>query len=174
MKRVMGLRLFLLFMWIPGFQISASAQRLIFFFGHVIYSAPVDTYFSHNYSSGIGVEGGLGLGTNRTFLMGTIGYSSFSAYDENPYGKLSFVPIKVGIRHYLLVGKILFVNADGGLAVVQNGLYKGSRFSGDIGVGVKLGPFEIMADYDGYANSPSETTGYSSWIGLKAGMTLGL
>jgi hypothetical protein len=174
MKGGTGLRFLLIFFFVFGLQQLATAQRLIFFFGHVVYSAPVDTYFSHNYSSGLGVEGGLGLGTNRTFLMGTVGYSSFSAFSSNPYGKLSFIPVKAGIRHYLLVGKILFVNADLGIGIIKNGLYNGSRFSGDIGLGVKLGPLEVMADYDGYANSSGEATGYSSWIGIKAGMTFGL
>jgi hypothetical protein len=174
MKRGMGLRVFLLVVILTlAFQNRGSAQKLIFLFGHVVYSVPVDTYFSHNYSSGIGVEGGIGFGTNRTFLMGTIGYSSFSAFSENPYGKLSFVPVKVGIRHYLLVGKLLFLNADAGMGILKNGLYNGSRFSADIGLGVKIGPFEIMADYDGYTNPSSQTTGYSSWIGIKAGMTFG-
>ena len=174
MKRGMGFRLSLLvFISMLAFQYQGRAQKLIFLFGHVVYSAPVDTYFAHNYSCGIGVEGGLGFGTNRTFLMGTIGYSNFSAYSENPYGKLSFIPVKVGIRHYLLVGKLLFLNADAGVGILKNGLYNGSRFSADIGLGVKLGPFEVMADYDGYSNSSSETSGYSSWIGIKAGMTFG-
>src|SRR5215475_14207731 len=165
MKRGIGLRGFLLvFICILGSQYRAGAQKLIFLFGHVVYSAPVDTYFSHNYSSGIGVEGGIGFGVNKTFLVGTIGYSSFTAYAENPYGKLSFVPVKVGIRHYLLVGNLLFLNADAGIGILKNGLYNGSRFSADIGLGVKLGPFEVMADYDGYTNSSSETSGYSSWI----------
>ena len=171
----MGLSGFLLVIFfVLAFQYQAGAQKLIFLFGHVVYSAPVDTYFSHNYSSGLGVEGGVGIGTNRTFLVGTIGYSAFSAYSSNPYGKLSFVPVKAGVRHYLLIGKILFINADIGIGIIKNGLYNGSRFSGDVGLGVKLGPLEVMADYDGYANSSSQASGYSSWIGIKAGMTFGL
>ncbi len=152
---------------------SAEAQKLIFLFGHVLYAIPADQNFEKNYSSGFGVEGGIGLGTGRTFVVGTVGYSSFTAFDSNPYGKLSYLPIKVGIRHYLLVGKLLFINADAGVGILQNGLYNGSRFSGDIGLGVKLGPLEVMVDYDGYAKSSGEGSGYASWIGIKAGMTFG-
>lgn len=162
----------LLFIAMVGSK-PAHAQKLVFLFGHVLYAVPVDQYFEKNYSYGLGVEGGIGLGTGRTFIVGTIGYSSFTAFSSNPYGKLSFVPLKVGIRHYLFVGKLLFVNADAGLGIVQNQLYNGSRFSADIGLGVKLGPIEVMADYDGYANT-SGASGYSSWIGIKAGMTFGL
>lgn len=149
------------------------AQKLVFLFGHVLYAVPVDQRFEKNYSYGLGVEGGIGLGTGRTFIVGTVGYSSFTAFSSNPYGKLSYVPIKIGIRRYLLVGKLLFINVDAGVGILQNGLYNGSRFSGDIGLGVKLGPFEVMADYDGFAKSSIEGSGYSSWIGIKAGMTFG-
>jgi hypothetical protein len=148
------------------------AQKIVFLFGHVLYAVPVDQNFEKNYGYGLGVEGGIGLGGGRTFIVGTIGYSSFTAFSTNPYGKLSYVPLKVGIRHYLLAGKLLFVNADAGMGVVQNQLFNGSRFSADIGLGVKLGPFELLAAYDGYTNT-SGVSGYSSWIGIKAGMTFG-
>ncbi|MFI5156642.1 MAG: hypothetical protein ACHQEM_10670 [Chitinophagales bacterium] len=152
---------------------SAHGQKLVFLFGHVLYAIPADQNFEKNYSSGFGVEGGIGLGTGRTFFVGTVGYSSFSAFETNPFGKLSYVPIKVGIRRYLLVGKLLFINGDAGIGILQNGLYHGSRFSGDIGLGVKLGPLEVMAAYDGYVKPSSEGSGYSSWIGIKIGMTFG-
>jgi len=157
------------------FQIDQiQAQKLFFIFGHVLYATPADNNFEHNYSSGLGVEGGAGLGSNRTFIVGTAGYTSFSSWPSNQYGSLAYVPLKLGIRHYLLAGKFLFVNADAGIGIMQNALYGGSRFSGDIGLGLKLGHFEVMANYDGFSRSSGETPGYSSWIGIKGGMTLGL
>jgi hypothetical protein len=39
---------------------------------------------------------------------------------------------------------------------------------------VKLGAFEMLAVYDGYARSGEQNAGYSSWFGLKAGFRLGL
>ncbi|HEX4850617.1 MAG TPA: hypothetical protein VFV08_07420, partial [Puia sp.] len=127
----------------------------------------------HNYNYGLGAEGGAGIGTGRTFFVATLGYSSFSAVSDSKYGSTSYVPIKGGIRHYL-PGKILFVNADLGVAHIKNNLANSSRFSADFGLGVKLGPFEVMANYDGYARTSVENSGYSSWIGIKAGFHFGL
>ena len=152
----------------------AQAQKLFFLFGHGQYAIPVDNNFQHNYNYGWGVEGGAGIGTGRTFLVGTIGYTSFSSVSGNSYGNTSYVPIKGGIRHYLLIGKILFIHADAGVGIINNNIVKSSRFSGDVGVGVKLGPIEVLADYDGFTRSSVEGSGYSSWIGIKAGFRFGL
>ncbi|PWT71486.1 MAG: hypothetical protein C5B59_18105 [Bacteroidetes bacterium] len=152
---------------------STQAQRLFFIFMHGQYAIPVDSYFYHNYNYGLGVEGGAGIGAGRTFFVATVGYTSFSSVSNSKYGNTSFVPIKGGIRHYL-PGKLLFISADMGIAHVNNNLVNSSRFSGDIGLGVRLGPFEAMAAYDGYARTSAENSGYSSWIGLKAGFHFGL
>lgn len=151
-----------------------NAQKLIFLFAHGQYAAPVDSYFKHNYNYGAGVEGGVGFGTGRTFLVATFGYTSFKSGSENAYGNTSFVPIKGGIRHYILVAKILFLQADAGVGIIKNDAISSSRFSGDIGAGVTLGPFEIIVNYDGFSRTSAENTGYSSWIGIKAGMRFGL
>jgi hypothetical protein len=156
------------------FHGRAAAQRLFFLFAHGVYCAPVDTYFKHNYNYGGGVEAGAAFGTGRTFLLGTIGYTSFRTASGNKNGNIDFVPIKAGLRHYLLVGKLLFFQVDAGVAHVQNSLVYGSRFTGDLGLGMRLGAFEVLAVYDGYARSGEENAGYSSWFGLKAGFRLGL
>ncbi|HTQ65329.1 MAG TPA: hypothetical protein VMI12_11050 [Puia sp.] len=154
---------------------SLSAQKLIFLFGHLQYALPVDNYFKNNYDHGLGVEGGAGFGTGRTFLVGTIGYTSFSNTAKNStYGSTSYVPIKVGLRHYLFVGKILFLSVNAGVGLINNNVQNSSRFSGDIGLGLTLGPFEIIADYDGYTRTSAENSGYSSWIGIKGGVRFGL
>jgi hypothetical protein len=156
------------------FSNLSYGQQLIFIFAHAQYANPLDSYFNRNYGYGIGFEAGAGIGFDRTFLMGTAGYSSFSANSTNPYGQLTYVPLKIGIRHYLLIGKILFIQADAGVGHVQNDQINGSRFSGDVGLGVKLGPFEVIADYDGFTRSEPESSGYSSWLGIKAGIRFGL
>jgi hypothetical protein len=69
---------------------------------------------------------------------------------------------------------VLFIHADGGVAFIKNNIVNSSRFSGDIGVGVTLGPIEVLADYDGFTRSSAENSGYSSWIGIKAGFRFGL
>jgi len=150
------------------------AQKVFFLFAHGQYALPADSYFKHNYNYGLGVEGGAGIGTGRTFLVGTVGYTSFTSSSGNSYGNASYVPLKAGIRHYLFVGKILFIHADGGVAFIKNNVVNSSRFSGDVGLGVKLGPVEVLADYDGFTRSSAENTGYSSWIGIKAGFRFGL
>lgn len=153
---------------------SLHAQKVFFLFAHGLYALPADSYFKHNYNYGLGVEGGAGIGTGRTFLVATVGYTSFTSVSGNSLGNASYVPLKAGIRHYLLVGKILFLHADGGVGFIKNNVVNSSRFSGDIGLGVKLGPVEVLADYDGFTRSSSENTGYSSWIGIKAGFRFGL
>jgi len=167
-------RLVIALLLVTAVTSNLQAQKLFFLFGHGLYAAPVDSYFKHNYNYGWGVEGGAGIGTGRTFLVGTIGYTSFSNVSGNSIGTTSYVPLKGGIRHYLLVGKILFIHADAGVGIIKNNITNGSRFSGDVGVGVKLGPVEVLADYDGYSRSSAETSGYSSWIGIKAGFRFGL
>ena len=153
---------------------KAYSQKLVFLFGHVIYGIPVDNYFKNNYNYGAGVEGGVGIGTGRTFLTGTIGYSSFITPSSNHYGNTSYVPIKGGLRHYLFVGKILFINVDAGAGLIKNSIVNYTSFSGDLGIGVKLGPTEIIAQYNGFTRSGFENSGYSSWIEIKAGMRFGL
>jgi hypothetical protein len=157
-----------------GFAGKLEAQKLFFLFGHVQYDMPVDSYFKHNYNYGLGAEAGVGIGVGNTFFVGTLGYSSFEASSANKFGNYSYVPIKGGIRRYLLIGKLLFIQADAGVALVKNEVVNSSRFSADLGLGVKLGPFEVMAVYDGFTSGGEEATGYLSWIGIKGGIRLGL
>ena len=82
--------------------------------------------------------------------------------------------MKIGVRQYLLVAKILYVQADAGVASIHNKASGSttSRFSGDVGAGVKLGPFEVGLSYDGFTRS--DPSGYASWLAFKAGWRLGL
>ena len=148
-----------------------QAQQFVFLFGHGVYGSPVDKNFKNNYTTGLGVEGGAAIGWNKTFIVGTIGYTSFSTADGTPGGSLSFVPFKAGIRQYLL-SKLIYIHGDLGIASVKNDLFYQKRFSGDIGAGVKLGLFEAQLDYDGFARS--DPSGYASWFAIKAGFNIGL
>ena len=48
----------------------------------------------------------------------------------------------------------------------------GARSAEILAQAVKLGMFEAQLDYDGFSrNDPS---GYASWIGIKAGINIGL
>lgn len=149
----------------------ADAQQAFFLFGHGVYNMPSDKNFKNNYNAGVGVEGGAAIGWNKTFIVGTIGYSNFGNESGVAGGNISFVPYKIGLRQYIF-SKLLYIHGDLGAATISNDDYKESRFSGDIGVGVKLGSFEAQLDYDGFTRS--EPSGYASWIGIKAGFAIGL
>ena len=152
---------------------AAHAQKLFFLFGHALYASPVEKDFKDAYKYGIGAEGGTGIGWKKTFITGTIGYTSFTAETSNVAGKINSIPIKIGLRHYLLE-KLLYVHGDLGIASVKNEIMSSAqtKFSGDIGTGVKLGGFEVQLDFAGF--SRKDPSGYNSWIALKAGFAIGL
>jgi opacity protein-like surface antigen len=166
---------FKLFVFLFSFLIllssALSAQQLFFIFGHGVLANPSDKNFSNTHNSGIGVEGGAAIGWNKTFIVGTIGYSSFGSEGENENGSLGYAPLKAGLRQYLF-SKLLYIHADVGIGKIKNDIGSKSPFSGDIGAGVKLGIFEAQLDYDGFTRS--DPSGYASWIGIKAGINIGL
>jgi len=159
---------------VAGLNNKASAQHLVFLFAHASYDVPVDKDFKNNYTYGLGAEGGVGLGTGRTFFTGTIGYTQFEANPGKGVNNLSYVPVKIGFRHYLLIGKVLFINADAGIGTITDRVThtSQSRFTADIGPGVKLGPFEAILNYDGFTRS--DPSGYASWLAFKIGWRIGL
>ena len=152
---------------------TAFAQKLFFLFGHALYASPLEKDFKNAYKYGIGAEGGAGIGWKKTFIIGTIGYTSFSNESSNTAGKVNLIPVKIGVRHYLLA-KLLYIHGDLGIASVKNEIMSSAqtKFSGDIGAGVKFAGLEVQLDYDGF--SRSEPSGYNSWIALKAGFAIGL
>lgn len=111
---------------------------------------------------------------SKTFLTGTIGYSKFQHAVLNTAGGISYVPLKIGLRHYIFA-KMLYIHADAGLGIISstgnssNGI---TKFSGDFGAGVKFGFFELQADYDGF--NASNPASYASWVGIKTGFNVGL
>jgi hypothetical protein len=162
------------------FSNEVNAQHVGFVFGHALYAGPIDKNFSNNYNSGLGVEGGGGMGWNKTFIVGTIGYSNFfhKSISETdsvaPYASgsdLHFIPLKVGLRQYIFL-KTVYLHGDVGIANLKSKSASASRFSGDVGAGVKFLHFEVQIDYDGFTRS--EPTGYASWFSLKAGLEFGL
>ncbi|MEX6686651.1 hypothetical protein QTN47_04055 [Danxiaibacter flavus] len=157
-----------------GFSMQKlNAQKLVFLFGHGIYDAPTGSMANY-YNYGLGVEGGVGIGLNKTFLTGTIGYTNFFNKSGSPAGDLKYVPIKVGLRHYL-VTKLLFFNLNAGVASVDNKLMSGSaRFTADAGLGAKVGPLDLGINYDGFAGTNGVSSGWNSWFSFKAGFRIGL
>lgn len=149
------------------------AQKLFFIYAHGIYANPVDKNFKGNYSSGLGVEGGASVGWGKTFLVGTIGYTNFFDTDKNTAGNTTYVPLKLGLRQYVF-SRLIYLHGDLGIGKIKNDLHDYSGFSGDVGVGAKFAGFEVQVDYDGFTRKSPETSGYSSWIGIKAGFNIGL
>ncbi|MBG9374991.1 hypothetical protein I5907_02040 [Panacibacter sp. DH6] len=153
---------------------ESSAQKLFSFFVHGVYAQPLDENFNGNYNAGLGVEGGVRIAINRTALVATVGYTNFFSSNNSELGNLQFIPVKIGLRQYI-ISRLVFIHGDVGIARITGDLYNNaSRFSGDAGIGVKLTGFEVQLDYDGFTRKSPEATGYSSWIGLKAGINLGL
>jgi hypothetical protein len=158
---------------IAGNYNSAQAQKLFFVFAHGQYASPMQASFKNDYNFGLGAEAGAGIGFgSKTFLTGTVGYTVFDAHLKE-LGNITYVPMKLGFRRYFLPANLLYIHADAGVAHIKdktdNSSY--SRFSGDVGAGVKLGPFEVGVAYDGFAR---DGAGYASWLAFKAGWRFGL
>lgn len=151
---------------------AVKAQRLVFLFGHGVYSVPAGSNFKDAYKFGLGGEAGIGVGLlGKTFVTGTVGYTDFIHASSSESGNLTYTPIKFGIRHYLLA-RVLFIHGDLGPGFFKQSKinYSATKFTGDLGVGVKLAGLEVSADYDGiFGNNPS-----GSWFALKAGFNFGL
>lgn len=148
---------------------KVNAQSLVFAFGHAEYiSALGDLKDTHN--KGAGIEGGLGLGANKTFVTATIGYAWIQAQDNaagDKIGNLVYSSTKLGVRHYVF-RKNIFLKGDLGLGKVKpENDHTTSHFTGVIGAGVKFSGFEVVADY-------TTVTTWGSWFSLKAGFTFGL
>ncbi|THU37114.1 hypothetical protein FAM09_19375 [Niastella caeni] len=158
---------------VTGIFSGAHAQKLFFLFAHGQYASPVQSSFKNDYNFGLGAEGGVGIGTGKTFFTGTVGYTVFDAR-SGEVGNITYVPMKVGLRRYFLPANLLFIHADAGVAHIKdkttNSTY--SRFTADVGAGAKLGPFEVGVAYDGFSRSGS--SGYASWLAFKAGWRFGL
>ena len=159
---------------ITGLYSGTQAQKLFFVFAHGQYATPVQTSFKNDYNFGLGAEAGVGIGFGtKTFLTGTVGYTVFDAKSDE-VKNITYVPMKVGLRRYFLPANLIFIHADAGVGHIKdkttNSSY--SRFTADVGAGVKLGPFEVGVAYDGFSRDGS--SGYASWLAFKAGWRFGL
>ncbi len=153
---------------------SLRAQKLVFLFGHLVYSAPLGSDFSAAYSYGIGGEAGIGVGLlGKTFFTGTVGATDFVHASGSVIGNLHYIPVKAGVRHYVFA-KMIFIHGDLGAGFITEKKidYTATKFTGDLGVGVKFAVFELQADYDGFVGDNQNPGG--SWFALKAGFSFGL
>ncbi len=151
---------------------QVKSQRLVFLFGHLAYNIPSESSFKDNYNFGLGGEAGAGIGWNKTFITGTVGINFFNSTGNNQLGNAIVYPVKFGLRQYL-VGKMVYLHADAGVSTVKyKNVDANGCFSADAGIGAKLLGLEVQLDYDGF--SRPYASGYSSWIGIKAGYSFGL
>jgi hypothetical protein len=150
---------------------NLKAQHVILLYGHGIYATPTDKNFKRGYNTGVGIEGGGGIGWNKTFIIGTIGYTHFFKESDNSAGDAGIVPFKAGLRQYIF-SKLIYIHGDVGIDKIKNKISSDSRFSADIGAGIRLGLLELQIDYDGFTRD--DPSGFASWVGFKAGFAFGL
>lgn len=142
----------------------------ITFGGYLLYARPKGN-FNTTYSGGGGGEvfGGAGLG--KTFIVFTAGFSAFKAQPGIQTGTLTYVPLKIGLKHFIF-RKMLFVNADLGRAKVKYKNFNEKRFTRGIGFGAKLLGLEAGMYYDGWKNK--NAAGFSNSVEIKAGWSISL
>lgn len=142
----------------------SDAQKLVFFFGHAGYASSVGKLREAN-NVGLGLEGGVGVGLGKIFIVGTTGTTWLRS---NKQPGVKYTPFTAGVRKYLLL-KNLFVKGDIGLATMKviDTDTRSSHLTTSFGAGLKLTGFEVLADYNSVAS-------YGSWVGLKIGIALGI
>ena len=140
--------------------------------GNVMYVSPRST-FANGYKGGAGGEVFAGVGLGKTYLVGTIGYAQIFAKSGEEGGKITYKPMKIGIRQFIL-GKQIFVNADVGTASMKNKVMSSAenRFTRGIGGGVRLAGMEGSIYYDGWKNK--NRSGFSNSLQFKLGWNIAL
>ena len=156
---------------IIGLTSASYAQKAnTIFGGNVIVGAPLGD-FRNDYRSVFGIEGfgGFGLGQSA-YITGTIGFQSYAPESYNPYGKISMVPLKAGIRYYPV--KNLFLTGNAGVGLIKDETIdaRESRFAYDIGAGLNFNILNASVHYDGWQKK--NTDGGSHSVLLKLGIAI--
>jgi hypothetical protein len=152
---------------------NAQAPKALVY-GNFTIGTPQGIDFTKAYNAGNGIEIGGGIGIGKTMLIGITGYIQYQAQTANTLGDLKVIPIKVGIRRYL-VGK-LFVNGQVGAAIESYGKSSvtGTKFLYEVGAGVKiLHLVEVGLGYTGYQSAAVPTINYNSLL-FKVGFSIKL
>ena len=155
------------------FVVNAQAPKTLVY-GNFTIATPQGTDFSKAYNGGNGIEIAGGIGIGKTLLIGSTGYIQYQAQSVNTLGDLKVIPIKVGIRRYL-VGK-LFVNGQVGAAIESYGKSSGTgtKFLYELGAGLKiLHLVELGVGYTGYQSAAVPTINYNSLL-FKVGFSVKL
>ncbi len=158
------------------FSVSSNAQfklPKVLAFGNYTYSIPngnFGTYYK-TYYNGNGFEIGGGIGLGKNLLYASAGYIS---YGSKGAGNYNVIPVKIGLRRYLLRG--LFLNGAVGLAN-QSYSYNSTSKSSliyEVGAGFKIFHLiEIGGAYTGWNNAISYNFPMNAFS-LKAGVAFKL
>lgn len=106
----------------------------------------------------------------KAYITGTIGFQSYAPESYNPYGKISMIPLKAGVRFYPV--KNLFLTGNAGVGLIKDETIdaRESRFAYDIGAGLNFNIFNASVHYDGWQKK--NTNGGSHSVLLKLGIAI--
>lgn len=142
-------------------------------FGNFTYSLPQGSFGTlyKTYGNGNGFEIGGGIGFGKNILYASTGYLS---YGSKAAGNYNVIPVKIGLRRYLLMG--LFLNGAVGFtsqSYSYNSATK-SSFLYEVGAGLKiLHIIEIGGAYSGWNNGLAYNARMNAFL-LKAGIAVKL
>lgn len=150
--------------------LPATAQKSnMFMGGNLIYGFP-SSALKTGYKNATGIDASLGFGTSKVYFIGTLGYVSYKEVSGNPYGKITVIPVKGGIRFY--PAKYIFLTGNAGVGFLKDQVMSGreSRFMYDAGIGFHLTLAQISVHYDAWKKK--NTDGYSAAVMLKLGIAI--
>jgi hypothetical protein len=159
-----------LFFLITVFTATAQKDINVFVGGNLIIGFPSGD-FSNAYSYATGVDATLGAGlTEKLYITGTLGYLSYKSEDSNPYGRITLIPLKAGLRIYPY--KEFFLAGNAGVGFLKDELMtsRESRFVYDVGMGLHYKAINIGVYYDGWKRK--NTSGSSNTLQLRVGLAI--
>jgi hypothetical protein len=127
--------------------------------------------FKKGYSYATGIDASLGFGiTEKLYVLGTAGYTSYKNEDTNPYGIITLIPLKAGVRVYPI--KNLFIAGNAGVGFLKDKVMasRESRFVYDIGIGAHGTLMQAGFYYDGWKRKNS--SGSSNTFQIRVGFAI--
>ena len=154
-----------------GLMPVTFAQKGNTIFGaNAIVGAPLGD-LRNDYRSVFGIEGLAGFAVAESvYITGTIGFQSYAPESYNPYGKITMVPLKAGVRFYPV--KNLFLTGNAGIGLLKDETIdaRESRFAYDVGAGLSFSIFNASVHYDGWQRK--NNNGGSNAVLLKLGIAI--
>jgi hypothetical protein len=159
---------FVFFMGLVSTKMHAQKLRTLIG-GNVMIGSPTGD-FKNFYTRVTGVEGSIGKGFSKLYVIGTIGYQAYKEADGFVYGKMSLIPMKAGIRIYPTEKIFICGNAGYGFLKDETMTFRDTRFVYDAGAGLNFLLGQISIHYDAWQrrNNP----GTSASVLLKVGLVI--